>query len=130
MANFTHTGEDYGEVCFDELGCFPKLYGCIIPTVTTPLSPGNLGVTFQLFTNKSHQTFNDNPEDAHIEMSDFDPNLDTKVIIHGFKNGFTEQNWMGVSIFMINIYATNVELLIYYIIEMSSYQNIFIAFNL
>jgi hypothetical protein len=70
----------------------------MIPTVTTPLAPAKLNVSFYLFTNKSTKIFNDNPDDVHIQMSDFNATLDTKVIIHGFKNGFTEKNWMGVSI--------------------------------
>lgn len=59
--------------------------------------PQDLGVKFILFNNQTNDTLTYNSDDTLVEKTfAFDPDLSTKVIIHGFQNGYKETNWMGV----------------------------------
>ena len=88
-----------GLKCFDDLGCFPKLFGCVIPQVTDPLPPEDLGVSFHIYSGDLKDKIAYPFKDDQIEMLNFNSLLPTKVIIHGFKNGFIDddtENWMVV----------------------------------
>lgn len=88
-----------GEVYFEELGYFRPLYGCIIPQVTDPLSPDELDITFKLFANSSAdcEELKFKSSDEQVAASSFDGTKETKILIHGFRDKYSESHWMGVS---------------------------------
>ena len=81
------------EVCYNDLGCFrndgPFSSSSFRPISCVPQSPQIIGTEFLFFSRKSPEE----PQviealDSHLfDTIDFDPNKNTKVVIHGYKEG-------------------------------------------
>ena len=81
------------EVCYNDLGCFrndgPFSSSPYRPISCVPQSPQIIGTEFLIFSRK----FSNEPQviealDSHLfDTIDFDPNKNTKVVIHGYKEG-------------------------------------------
>ncbi|XP_054163851.1 pancreatic lipase-related protein 2-like [Oppia nitens] len=83
-------------VCYDDLGCFsndgPYQSSSLRPISCVPQSPQLIGTQFLFYSR-------DNPNDPQIidalntksyKNIDFDPKLNTKIVIHGYKAGILE----------------------------------------
>jgi len=111
------------EVCFPRLGCFAN-YGIYMrshvrPISVVPQTPQHIGTTHYLYTRRNPNMYQVLDSETDIKTSNFNPNLQTKFIVHGFKAGV----FLG-SYQQVNYILTNFSLKLYH------HNFIFIEINL
>ncbi|XP_074594676.1 pancreatic lipase-related protein 2-like isoform X2 [Brevipalpus obovatus] len=87
--------------CYNPYGCFSNTdFGGIVPDLVhyTPLSPDVINVTYYLFTKKNPKepfVFGYKDDVEILRQSNFNPSDRIKVIIHGFRSKYKENDWHG-----------------------------------
>lgn len=97
-------------MCYGEYGCFDKLEiskDWEVPNVLGffPQPPEEIDVLFNLFT--CNQKYNPvalpyNASEKTLKSSGFSHKHRTVFIIHGYRDYFSEVDWMGVSVISTN----------------------------
>lgn len=87
------------EVCYGDLGCF-KTDGEFIdmlkrPCSVIPTSPQSISTTFFLNRRSRDPAYLKYNDEDSVKKSGFDPNIPTKIIIHGFLDDGSK-NWIKV----------------------------------
>nr|XP_054765925.1 pancreatic lipase-related protein 2-like [Lytechinus pictus] len=98
------------DICFDDphdLGCFETQLRC---HNRNPNNPDDIGTTFELYTrqNPDHGEILDRQNPLTIQASSFDPNRETKLIVHGWTDSMSGESWITMKNTFLHSYDVNV----------------------
>ncbi|XP_041463869.1 pancreatic lipase-related protein 2-like, partial [Lytechinus variegatus] len=92
---------------YDDLGCFDSPHDC---HSTTPNTPDEIGTKFTVFTqdNRAIGDVLDRKNLDSIRKSHFNPNRDTKIFVHGWKDSMDWGSWKNFRDRFLDTYDVNV----------------------